>query len=88
MTQSTNKPIHKTRSKVLRAFLQDWLDWVERGAPDWGPYGRVSGLCSQADMEVRYALKGALMVDFGTSIYPFCTMEEYNNMSATHTQHL
>ena len=88
MTQSTNKPIRQTRNKVLRAFLQDWLDWVDRGAPDWGPYSCGSGLCSQANMEVRDVLKESLMGDFGTSTYPFCTWEEYNTMNATHTQHL
>lgn len=27
------------------AYLRDWLDWVERGAPNWQPYPRDEGLC-------------------------------------------
>ena len=27
------------------AFLNDWLDWVERGAPEDQPYSRGDGLC-------------------------------------------
>lgn len=33
-----------------RAFLRDWLDWVERGAPDRQPYVRAWGLCSNASV--------------------------------------
>lgn len=31
-----------------RTFLRDWLDWVERGAPNGEPYWRNVGLCQAA----------------------------------------
>lgn len=31
-----------------RAFLRDWLDWVERGAPQQNPYTRKEGLCDNS----------------------------------------
>lgn len=50
----------KTISPELRAFLQDWLDWVERGAPEGEPYGRSYGLCLNARYEWGYALSSEL----------------------------
>jgi len=35
-------------SPELRAFLADWLAWVERGAPNDAPYWRDDGLCDSA----------------------------------------
>lgn len=35
-------------SSETRAFLRDWMAWVERGAPQGGPYFRFDGLCLAA----------------------------------------
>ncbi len=37
-------------SPELKAALKDWLDWVERGAPERGPYRRKFGLCTNLHM--------------------------------------
>lgn len=67
----------------LRAYLADYLAWVERGAPEGEPYRRNHGLCYNTqwcpDYDVNYdmmqdALAAAWPVDF---LYPF--EGEYND---------
>lgn len=31
---------------ILKAYLREWLDWVERGAPQNQPFSRSHGLCN------------------------------------------
>ncbi|HET8729509.1 MAG TPA: hypothetical protein VFM34_00150 [Moraxellaceae bacterium] len=63
----SNPPIPTGISPELRAFLQDWIDWVDRGAPDWEPYHRRFGLCSNAAYfgSRRGILVSALQVEIG-----------------------
>lgn len=59
-----------------RAFLRDWMAWVERGAPDRKPYLRCDGLClasidapgrEPGDMDLYDGLCAA----FGDNDHPF-----------------
>jgi hypothetical protein len=77
---------------ITRAFLRDWLDWVERGAPDMKPYNRSVGLCGNSWKfdEVGVAafdLSECLEGEFGTYTYPFGA-SNYDSDSYCNTQHL
>jgi len=77
-------------SDKLKAYLQDWLDWVERGAPDWKPYYRVSGLRNNTvfyDVSLHDQLHSELMQMFNGKPYPF-GFKEYYERSNNATQHL
>lgn len=78
---------------ALRAFLADWLAWAEDGAPfrghdDFRPY---MGLCGNSDKRghsVTMDLRQAFEDDGICLYYPFCTDEEYEEMTDDDTQHL
>lgn len=38
---------------IMKAFLQDYLTWVDAGAPDQEPYWRQFGLCQAARMYMK-----------------------------------
>jgi hypothetical protein len=69
-----------------RAFLRDWLDWVNRGAPVANPYTRSWGLCSNAK---KYDESGAVAENLGDVFkdeYPFGSVN-YESRAASNTQH-
>lgn len=80
----------------LRAFLADWLAWVERGAPEAEPYTRRRGLCSNAELfrgwddAAAMALHWALVADFGAyqGLFPFGGPYAYVLSSRACDQHL
>lgn len=83
----------KTISKELRAFLQDWLDWAERGAPDGEPYTRGSGLCVNLARYTEHWTDSAylaadreLAAAWGGSRTPFGSAD-YWARSLSQTQH-
>lgn len=61
---------HVDLKPETRAFLRDWLDWVERGAPDRGPYSREDGLCWAADRAGKKAVRDNLELAF-QEMFPF-----------------
>lgn len=81
----------KTISPELRAFLQNWLDWVERGAPEGEPYARSCGLCTNlgwsefANLKVWAELQSVLPYG-GRRSYPFGA-RGYTERVAHGTQH-
>ncbi len=73
------------------AFLVDWLNWVNHGAPDGYPYRRGTGLCDNMRVFVRseYAcerLKRLLHYDFYDTIFPF-GHNDYNTRAVRRTMH-
>lgn len=55
-----------------RAFLRDWLDWVERGAPNGAPYYRDDGLCDSSFLfDTSRAVSIDLDAAFGGRMFPF-----------------
>jgi hypothetical protein len=61
---------------TLAEFLREWLNWVERGAPDGLPYHRSGGLCSASkhhDHDLYFVLKEAFITDGLNSAFPFGT---------------
>jgi hypothetical protein len=69
-----------------RAFLRDWLDWVERGAPNRKPYRRYWGLCSNAD---EFDHSGGVSVDLCDAFkrdYPFGE-GDYSRRGRAETMH-
>lgn len=55
-----------------RAFLRDWLEWVERGAPEGEPYWRENGLCDNAfKSRAGCFVLGDLESAFDDDSYPF-----------------
>lgn len=63
-------------SHDTRAFLRDWLDWVDQGAPEGNPYSRLFGLCSNSVIYSKAAAFG-LYQAFNT-IYPFGAIDYYD----------
>lgn len=77
-------------SPELRAFLKAWLDWAESGAPDWDPFCRVWGLCSNARlMRCDKLMHEFLLQEFGPQRYkyPFGGPEEFSIRDYNATQH-
>ena len=73
------------------AFLVDWLNWVNHGAPDGYPFRRSTGLCDNMRVFVRseYAcerLKRRLYADFYDTIFPF-GHNDYNTRAVRRTMH-
>jgi hypothetical protein len=80
-------------SPELRAFLADWLAWVERGAPEGEPYSREFGLCASVYSYARLAprvsghdLHVELCILFGDCDFPF-GFENYDQRNFDETQH-
>jgi len=78
-------------SPELRAFLADWLAWVERGAPEGKPYWRRYGLCTGLRENAPYSLAREmgdhLARDLGNRYFPFGN-DEYLAAKSEATQHL
>lgn len=65
---------HTARCNLLpetRAFLREWMAWVERGAPHGDPFSRGSGLCPIAEKRADYITFFNLGIAFGEARYPF-----------------
>lgn len=80
-------------SPELRAFLADWLAWVERGAPDGELYSRDYGLCDNASYcneakpaAIRLSLVDAFAADGLDDLYPFGGYE-FAQAEDTYTMH-
>lgn len=72
----------------LTSFLASWLDWATTGAPDFQPYNRDTGLCSNAPIGQPHAqLKLLLAKEFGTATFPFGGPFEYRERTDLGTQH-
>ncbi|HEX8894418.1 MAG TPA: hypothetical protein VF783_13900 [Terriglobales bacterium] len=87
-------------SDHLKAFLRDWIDWVDAGATDHPAFDRHRGLCTtlsrwmhQRGMpypetsDLRLELKWAFSVDGLDTSYPFGE-ERYNEFRDRDEQHL
>lgn len=81
----SNPPIPTGISPELRAFLQDWIDWVDRGAPDDQPYAREYGLCYNSVAYPGNRLWAQLDYIFGGRHMPFGG--DYYYRTLTGTQH-
>lgn len=83
-------------SEELRKFLQNWIDWTERGAPNYGPYDRADGLCNALvdfaiDNDLRISpvtleLEELFKADGLDDAYPFGE-DTYNQAMCHSTQH-
>lgn len=64
-------------SKNLRAYLQSWQDWVDRGALEGRPYSRLDGLClnlwdcPHIQYDAKPAALNELRLLFGNQGHPF-----------------
>lgn len=73
------------------AFARRWVEWVDRGAPEWEPFSRGEGLCVAAKwgwpalLKNRSKAVASLRAIFGTD-YPFGGEEAYY-MAAPGTMH-
>lgn len=66
-----------------RAFLRDWLDWVERGAPYAKPYMGFVGLCANS---TYYDPNQEVMCDLLRAFdayYPFGESDYYRRQNAS-----
>lgn len=71
-------------SPELLSYLRSWLQWIEDGAPDYQPYCRHSGLCSNAPTSKMQQE----LYDILGSAYPFGGAGRYYYDLATNQQHL
>lgn len=80
---------------LLEGYLADWLAWVENGAPQFEPYSRGYGLCSNTDYYSEAESGNALIDALGAAFdeddldrdYPF-GRKAYDNASDNDTMHL
>ena len=74
-------------SPELKSALKDWLDWVERGAPEGEPYSRRYGLCSNLDRfdDVSDELSEVFRLQDLDDTIPFGC--DYDIRSLSRTQH-
>lgn len=72
-----------------RAFLKDWLDWVDRGAPEGGPYYRTYGLCTNICHynPIPFEEISDNLSNIFSSRYPF-GLANYSSRAREKTQHL
>lgn len=80
-------------SAELRAYLADWLAWVERGAPEGEPYSRRFGVCgalgSYPGQHLSREMDWVLRAQFGNRhLFPFCGPEESGREYSEATKHL
>lgn len=79
---------------ILKAYLREWLDWVERGAPPGQPFTRCFGLCNnvfnsgaQDSPYLKHQLLHALETSFpGNKDFPF-GHREYHVRQTAGTMH-
>lgn len=86
----TNQPPVPTDiSPELRAFLAEWLDWAENGAPPHDAFSKSAGLCSCALWwEGSLSAREDLLAFFGDDCYPFGGKHAYYDAVHLCTQHL
>ena len=78
-----------------RALLQSYMDWVDNGAPDYSPYSRGTGLCSnlyaETDFETYEYFKHRLTVwaklNGTEATYPFSDWPDYLDRTQDRSQH-
>ena len=85
-------------SENLQRFLAEWLEWVEKGAPDEEPFCRRRGLCSgledwnlERDFDVEEGeeeLRCLFKADGLDGVYPFGGAEVFYEAVDHDEQHL
>ena len=83
----------KSISPKLRAYLADWLAWVERGAFEGEPYSRRFGVCGALDyypgQHLSREIDGVLRAQFRNHhLFPFCGHAESAREYSEATKHL
>jgi hypothetical protein len=80
-------------SELMRKFLTAYIEWVDAGAPEDGPFSRSSGLCDNTyglpggGKDVRNELREMFESDGLATSYPFGEAE-FNRDCDHDEQHL
>lgn len=80
-------------SKTLKEFYSAYATWLDFGAPNFKPFSRAAGLCTNLFVFTKnrdaYAEMESQFNDAGLdSNYPFGGEEDYMDRSAARQQHL
>lgn len=85
----------KSQTRMMHDYYNSYLEWLEKGAPHYGKYSKLMGLCHNAEffsVENSCAIKWNLDNQFiaaGLNVrYPFGGVRQYQLDYVNHALHL